>query len=339
MQFNTLLEKLLNKEDLTTAEAEAIMLQTMQGELTPVQVAGWLVALRAKGETPDEITAAARIMRSKATALPGLENPLVDTCGTGGDKSSLMNISTLAALLIASKGIKVAKHGNRSVSSKSGSADILEKLGYPMNETPEQTAGRIKEKNFGFMFAPLYHPAMKHAIGARKELAIRTIFNILGPLSNPAGAEIHLLGVFTDQLLKPMATALSGLGVKQALVVHSTDGLDEISPVADTRFVYIDNGSVAEGTISVASLGLTIKSLAEIQVNDADDALAKTKQVLDGTLQPAIEAVALNSAALEYLYKKYQGESIELEKFLSDTVSENIDYLKAGKLADYVAGW
>ena len=331
MSISQIIEKLINNDDLSDQEASWVMNETMDGNLTPSQIAAWLVAARIKGETPGEITQFATIMRDKAVPLPTLHHSdqddqsenavMVDTCGTGGDKSDLINISTLSALVLSSLGITVAKHGNRAVSSKSGSADILEQLGYPMDENAEQAAKRLTENKFAFLFAPSYHPAMKHAGPVRKELGIRTVFNILGPLSNPANADIQLLGVYSSSLLDTMIQCLHKLNIKAALVVHSEEGLDEISPVSKTHYRLLLNGNISEGTIDASTLGLQINSLNELVANSAEEALDKAKGVLNGTFLPGIETVALNCAATKFLYDNYTKKTnLNLTDYLADEV-------------------
>ena len=223
------LGQLIIGQDLTSVEMEAAMDSIMQGEATPAQIAGFIVALRMKGETVDELAAAARVMRKLSSKVDLGQQDLVDTCGTGGDGQKTFNISTASAIVAASAGVKIAKHGNRSVSSKTGSADVLETLGVRLDVTPEVIANCVRQVGIGFMFAPMHHSCMKHAIGPRKELAVRTLFNLLGPLTNPAGAKRQVMGVFDDVWLEPLAKVLDSLGSEHCLVVHADDGLDEIS--------------------------------------------------------------------------------------------------------------
>jgi len=306
------------------------MEQTMSGNLSPVQIGAWLVAIRLKGETADEISSFARIMREKAVPIPNLTEPLVDTCGTGGDKSSLINVSTLAALVLASMNIKIAKHGNRAVSSKSGSADLLEKLGYPLNETPQEVSNRIANKNFGFLFAPSFHPAMKFAGPVRKELGIRTVFNILGPLANPAKAQIHLMGVFNKELLQTMGSCMKKLGVTTALIVHSDDGLDEISPIARTNYVLIDRDKMETGIIDPSPFALKIKSLEEIILKENDDTLQRSLNILKGKERAATEVIALNVAAVLFLNDLYHKKTKEnIQTYLTHRIPEIIQYIES----------
>lgn len=337
--YSQYLEKLLERHDLTAREAETLMTDTMQGNLNEAQIAAWLVALRAKGESYTEIAAFASVMRKFAVEPPGLQRPVLDTCGTGGDASGLMNVSTLAALALAAHGIPVAKHGNRAVSSASGSADLLEKLGYRLDETPEQTAQRINIDHFGFMFAPIYHPAMKHAIGPRKSLKIRTVFNILGPLSSPASAELHMLGVYSPEMASVMASALQQLAIKAALVVSSEDGLDEISPVEKTHYHFIHDNSIESGVIDPAQFGLSIKSLDELKVSDADEALEKAQKVIAGEYQPGIEMVALNACAAAYLTAVIEGDKRPVNEYISDNLSEWISMIRQKELQKVLDSW
>jgi len=301
--FSQLLESIIENNNLNENQATALIKMTMEGELTPAQIAAWLTAIRMKGETPEEIAAFARIMREKAVKVPGLKHPLVDTCGTGGDKSSLINVSTLSAIVAASLGIPVAKHGNRAVSSSSGSADLLEKLGYPLEATPEEISERIIERNFGFFFAPAFHPAMKYAGPVRKELGVRTIFNILGPLANPAQANIHLMGVFKKELMAPMLKSLEILGVDTAMVVHSDDGLDEISPVAKTAYLLLHEGKTFEGEIDPVKAGVREVSLDQLKAASPDKLIQQAESILSGKDKAGASMIALNTAAIKALWE------------------------------------
>jgi len=332
MQFtySNILESLVQKKNLTEQESLWLMEQTMSGNLSPVQIGAWLVAIRLKGETADEISSFARIMREKAVPVPNLSQPLIDTCGTGGDKSSLINVSTLAALVLASMNIKIAKHGNRAVSSKSGSADLLEKLGYPLNESPQEVSNRITNKNFGFLFAPSFHPAMKFAGPVRKELGIRTVFNILGPLANPAKAQIHLMGVFNKELLQTMGSCMKKLGVTTALIVHSDDGLDEISPIARTNYVLIDRDNMETGIIDPAPFALKIKSLEEIILKESDDTLQRSLNILKGKERAATEVIALNVTAVLFLNDLYHNRTKQsIQTYLNHRIPEIIQYIES----------
>lgn len=229
MDMQAAIQAVTEGRDLNRDDMQQVMRTIMTGEATQAQIGGFLIGLRLKGETVDEITAAAGVMRELATHVDVSGDHVVDTCGTGGDAASTFNISTTSALVVAAAGAKVAKHGNRSISSKSGSADLLEAAGVNLNITPEQVAQCVNEIGVGFMFAPAHHSAMKHAIGPRKEMSVRTIFNILGPLTNPAGAPNQVIGVFAKALVEPLAHVLNQLGSRHVMVVHSYDGMDEIS--------------------------------------------------------------------------------------------------------------
>jgi len=265
MNIKQALNQLVNRIDLSTDEMIAVMREIMTGGATPAQIGGFLVALRMKGETIDEITGAATVMRELATPVV-IDLPyLVDTCGTGGDGANLFNVSTAGAFVVAAAGGKVAKHGNRSISSSTGSADVLEAAGINLNITPEQVARCVKEIGVGFMFAPAHHSAMKHAIGPRKELALRTIFNMLGPMTNPAQVKRQVIGVFNGELCKPMAEVLKRLGSEHVMVVHAKDGLDEISLATETRVAELKNGQVTEYFLKPEDFAIDSKSLIDHQ--------------------------------------------------------------------------
>jgi len=333
--YSPILEKILTKTDLDADEALWLMNQTMEGNLTPAQIAAWLVAMRGKGETSLEISAFASVMRQKAVTLPGIgefSGLLLDTCGTGGDKSNLVNISTLSALVLAARGVRVAKHGNRSVSSSSGSADFLERAGYPLNESPGEIVARVKSSNFGFLFAPAFHPAMRFAGPVRKEIGIRTVFNVLGPLSNPAHAHIQLMGVFNRDYIQIMAEALRQLGVKTFLVVHSGDGLDEISPLAPTDYALFHSGELRLGRFNPAPCGFSIESLAELVAKNGDEAFDLGMKILGGQNEAGAEMVALNAAAAEYLWELHQGRTgEELETAVTKKAGEIKTMILSGK--------
>jgi anthranilate phosphoribosyltransferase len=253
-----------------------------------------------KGETVDEIAAAAGVMRALATHVDVSGPHLVDTCGTGGDSASTFNISTASALVAAAAGARVAKHGNRSVSSRSGSADVLEAAGVRLDLTPEQVATCIERAGVGFLFAPRHHDAMKHAIGPRKEMGVRTVFNLLGPLTNPAGAPNQVLGVFSTRWVEPLAQVLRQLGSEHVLVVHAEDGLDEISIGAPTRVAELRDGSITVYTITPEHFGLQRAGVTELVVKDAGQSLAVIQGVLDNTPGPARDIVLLNAGAAVY---------------------------------------
>jgi anthranilate phosphoribosyltransferase len=255
--MNDLLRKVLEGEILSESEAEQLMHRLMAGELTPAQMAGVLMTLRTRGETLDEMVGFARAMRAHAVSVPVQVPGLLDTCGTGGDAMKTWNLSTGIAFVVAAAGVPVAKHGNRAVSSRCGSADVLEALGANLNLTPEQVAEAIQQVGIGFLFAPLHHPAMRHVASVRRELGVRTVFNLLGPLTNPAGARRQLLGVFHWQWIAILAEALGRLGAERALVVHGMDGLDEVSPIGTTVAAHLKpDGSIETFEFTPEDLGL-----------------------------------------------------------------------------------
>ncbi len=339
MEIHSLLNRILDGDSLDAAEATFLMEKAMSGELGEIRLSAFLSALRAKGETSEEIGAFAKVMRENAIPLHA-PFPVIDTCGTGGDHSSLFNISTLSALVLAARGYKVAKHGNRAVSSHMGSADILEALGYPLHETPQESLERLNKTGFTFLFAPSYHPAMKHAAHVRKELKVRTVFNLLGPLSNPTKAEIHVLGVFQEKLLDTMAKAIQFLGVKNALVVHSREGYDEISPLSKTSYAEIENQNITHGEIDPSLFGLSIQNVRDIQAFTADEGLAIAQGVLSGSHLAAIETVALNAAASEYLYEKHSGNNPgDLASFMKNRIPEIVSFIQSKKLKELTDAW
>jgi len=272
----------------------------MTGEATPAQIGGFLVGLRMKGETVDEIAAAAQVMRELAVKVDIDLPHLVDTCGTGGDGAHTFNISTTSAFVVAAAGAHVAKHGNRSVSSKSGSADVLEAAGVNLDLTPEQVAACIKQAGVGFMFAPKHHSAMKHAIGPRREMGVRTIFNVLGPLTNPAGAPYQVLGVFSSQWLEPLAQVLGRLGSKHVLIVHAEDGMDEISISAPTQIAEWRNGTLKRYAITPEQFGLQRGDVRELTVELPEQSLGIMREVLDDKAGAARDIVLLNAGAALY---------------------------------------
>jgi anthranilate phosphoribosyltransferase len=272
----------------------------MTGEATPAQVGGFLVGLRMKGETIDEITAAANVMRELASKVEVDKNHLVDTCGTGGDSSGSFNISTASAIVVAAAGGKVAKHGNRSITSKSGSADVLETAGVNLEITPEQVAQCVNEIAVGFMFAPMHQSAMKHAIGPRREMAVRTIFNVLGPLTNPAGAPNQVMGVFSKDLVEPLAHVLQRLGSEHVLIVHAEDGMDEISIATPTFVAELNNGKVSSYTIQPEDFGMQRASLDKIRAADSAHSLDIIKSVFENKEGPAKDIVSMNAGAAIY---------------------------------------
>ena len=294
------IKKIIEGENLTTAQAAIVMSDIMSGSATPAQIGGLLAALRMKGETVDEITGFAQTMRENSSKIAPTKTPLIDTCGTGGDSSGTFNISTAAAFVVSAAGIAVAKHGNRSVSSKSGSADVLEALGVKIDISPQAVQKCIDEIGIGFMFAPRFHKAMKHAAGPRKEMGVRTVFNILGPLTNPAGAQYQLLGVYDEKLTQIMADVLKNLGSKGAMVVHGSDGLDEITILGTTKVSELRGGKVNTFEISPEQFGIERADLAAIQGGDSERNARIVRAVLQGEPGPKSDIVAMNAGAAIY---------------------------------------
>lgn len=300
--FKEALNQLLNGQDLSHDQMLAVMQQVMGGELTTAQIAALLVALRLKGETVDEITAAATVMRELSTKVNIKDAAhLVDTCGTGGDGIQTFNVSTVSAFVAAAAGAKVAKHGGRSVSSTCGSADVLEALGVDVNKTPDEVASSVDAIGIGFMFAPNHHSAMKHAAPVRKELGIRTIFNLLGPLTNPAAARRQVMGVFDRALTGKLAQVLQKLGSEHVLVVHGADGMDEISFTGDTYIAELKDGKVTEYTVNPTQFDLAIHQLKDIQIQNAAESKAMIMDVLNGKTGAPRDIVLLNAGAAIYV--------------------------------------
>jgi len=292
------LAKIVSGSDLTMAEARAVMEEIMQGQATQAQIGAFLTALRMKGETADEIAGCAQAMRENAIEVKPKQKVLVDTCGTGGDNSGTFNISTTVAFVAAGAGLAVAKHGNRSVSSRCGSADLLQTLGVNLELSAEQVARCIDEIGIGFLFAPMLHPAMKHALGPRQELGLRTIFNILGPLSNPAGAKRQLLGVYQSDLTELMAEVLRSLGSEHAFVVHGADGLDELSTTGPNKVSRLYDNRIETYTLDPQELNLPRASLSGLAGGTAEENAAATKALLQGERGPKRDVVLLNAAAV-----------------------------------------
>ena len=301
MDMQAALKKILASEDLSADEMNNVMRIIMTGEATSAQIGGFLVGLRMKGETVDEIASAAKVMRELASGVKVTGNHVVDIVGTGGDGSNTFNISTACIFVVAAAGGTVAKHGNRSVSSKSGSADLLEAAGVKLDLNSEQVAKCINEVGVGFMFAPMHHSAMKHAIGPRKEMAVRTIFNVLGPLTNPAGAPNQLLGVFEDALVEPLAEVLNKLGSNHVMVVHSDDGMDEISIGAATNVSELKDGEITSYKITPEEFGFTKTNISELAVSGAEESLTVIKKVLNNEAGAAKDIVVFNSGAAIYV--------------------------------------
>jgi len=294
------LRVVVDREDLTTEAMEAAMEAILAGEAAEAQIAGLAVALRMKGETADEIAAAARVMRRRCVSVSVSSDPdevVVDTCGTGGDGAGSFNVSTVAAFVVAATGVKVAKHGNRAVSSRSGSADVLEALGARLDLPPDEVAASVARHGIGFLFAPAHHGALRHAAPVRRALGLRTFFNLLGPLSNPAGATHQLVGVYDPSRLSQVAEVLGRLGVKGAWVVHGEGGLDEVSPLGPTRVAVLGGGAVTERVVTPEDFGLSVAGPDAIAGGDAEENAAIARRVLSGEGVPQRAAVVLNAAA------------------------------------------
>ncbi|PWH15247.1 MAG: anthranilate phosphoribosyltransferase [Anaerolineae bacterium] len=292
--------KAIHLQNLTAEEAEQAMTIIMKGEATPAQIGAYLVALRMKGETVEEITGSVRAMRAASLKVPRTDRstPLYDVVGTGGDGAHTFNISTAAAFVVAGTGRRVAKHGNRAASSQCGSADVLSALGVNLELTPEQVGRAIEEIGIGFMFAPKFHPAMKHAIGPRREIGQRTIFNLLGPLTNPAGAEIQLTGVYSPALTEPLAHVLNELGSRAALVIHGAGGTDELSLLGPNRVSHLQDGAVRTYDLDPADYGLPRASIADLRGGTPEESAAMMRDLFRGKLHGARrDAVLLNAAA------------------------------------------
>lgn len=338
MDMKQALNAVVAQQDLNEQQMANVMEQIMTGQATDAQIGGFLVALRMKGETIDEITGAARVMRSLASKVNVNTENLVDTCGTGGDGANIFNVSTAAAFVVAASGGKVAKHGNRSVSSTTGSADVLEAAGVNLSLTSEQVARAIEEIGVGFIFAPAHHSAMKHAIGPRKELAMRTIFNMLGPITNPASVPNQVIGVFNGDLCVPIAQVLHRLGSNHVLVVHAQDGLDEISLATKTRVAELKDGKVTDYTIAPEDFGISSQSLIGLSVESAEESLALIKDALGKREtengKKAADLIALNAGAAIYASNAAQtlAEGVAMAE---DAVSTGLALEKLNELAAF----
>ena len=302
MNIQQAIKSVIAKQNLNEDQMHDVMNSIMTGQTTDAQIGAFLIGLSMKGETIEEITASAKVMRALATPVEiGNSDYLVDTCGTGGDGLGLFNISTASAFVVAAAGGKVAKHGNRSISSKSGSADVLESAGVNLDLSPRIIGQCVEEIGVGFMFAPAHHSAMKHAIGPRKELAVRTIFNVLGPLTNPAKAPNQVMGVYDKSLIEPIANVLKGLGSRHVMVVHSADGLDELSIADKTYVAELKEGVVTTYTIYPEELGLVLGDLNDIKADDAKDSLNIIKDAFSGKEGAARDIISLNAGAAIYV--------------------------------------
>ena len=301
MEIQAAIKSVMARQDLSVEDMTAVMLQIMTGECTASQIGGFLVGLRMKGETVDELSAAAGVMRELSTRVEVSCDHLVDTAGTGGDSSGSFNISTASAIVAAAAGAHVAKHGNRSMTSNSGSADVLEAAGVKLDIGPAQIAECIEQIGVGFMFAPAHHGAMKHAIGPRREMAVRTVFNVLGPLTNPAGAPNQIIGVFDGELVEPIARVLQQLGSRHVMVVHADDGMDEISISAPTRVAELKDGEVSSYSVTPGDFGMQATAVDALKVDSAEESLAMIHTVLADQAGPARDIVCLNAGAAIYV--------------------------------------
>lgn len=299
MSLAPFLARVVERGDLSAGEAEQAMTVILAGEASPVQIGAFLVALRMKGETADEVFGFARAMRQRAVRVPleAADEPLLDTCGTGGDGLGTFNISTTAAFVVAGAGVRVAKHGNRSISSRCGSADVLEALGVTVAQSAEQMARAIREAGIGFLFAPPLHPAMRYAQPARQELKLRTVFNWLGPLTNPAGAKRQLVGTHSARAAELVAGALARLGCEHAFVVHGADGLDEITTTGETLAFEVTGGRILERRLTPEQFGVARASIADLRGGDREENAAITRRILDGEPGPRRDIVLVNAAA------------------------------------------
>lgn len=335
------IQKLVNLADLTHEEATASMMEIMSGEATNAQIGAFLTALRMKGETSDEVTAFTSVMKECCHRIhPNVKGRLVDTCGTGGDKVKTFNISTTAAFVAAGADVAVAKHGNRSVTSKCGSADVLERLGLNLNIAPEDVEKAIEKVGIGFMFAPAFHPAMKYAIGPRREMHIRTVFNVLGPLTNPADASAQLLGVYDMRLTEPLAYSLKSLGCKEAMVVHGLDGLDEISTIGKTAVSWLRNGEVTTKEMAPKDFGVKKARIDEIKGAGATENVEITFEILFdccGVNTPRREIVQVNGAAAIIVAGKADDFGYGME-LANESIESGAAYKKLKELIKFSNG-
>ncbi|MCU7834296.1 MAG: anthranilate phosphoribosyltransferase [gamma proteobacterium symbiont of Taylorina sp.] len=331
MDIKTAIAKVVDHQNINILDMENLMRQIMTGECTPAQIAALLVGLRMKGETVDELTASASVMRELVTPVKVDGQHVIDIVGTGGDGLHTFNVSTTCCFVVAAAGGIVAKHGNRSVSSTSGSADILEAAGINLNISAHQVEQCIRQLGIGFMFAPLHHSAMKHAITPRKEMGIRTMFNLLGPLTNPAGASNQLLGVFDKQWIKPLANVLKNLSSQHVMVVHSADGMDEISMAGETFVCELNKGKLSQYTITPEQFGMACSSIDEIIVNSAEQSLAMVLDVLSDKPGAARDIVLLNSGAAIYCAglcsSLEEGVDMARQAIKSNAAKEKLDQL------------
>jgi len=333
--------KLIDKQDLTYIEAYESMREIMSGQATPAQIGAFLTSLRAKGETIEEIIAFTTVMREFSFKIhPKINGRLIDTCGTGGDKIKTFNISTASAFIAAGAGIKVAKHGNRSVTSRCGSADVMEKLGFNLAAKPETIEKAIESIGIGFMYAPVFHPAMRNAANPRREIGIRTVFNILGPLSNPAPINAQIIGVYDASLIEKIARVLRDLGLEEAMVVHGLDGLDEISTTGETRIAWLKSEEINMINIKPEEFGVRRASIEEISGIDPDKNAELMFKILYGLLRngdPKMDIVLVNAAASIIVGGK--GESFDYAMELArESIKSGLAYKKLRELIDFCNG-
>ncbi len=332
--FKNYFEKVVSGRDLSLVEMEEVMHSIMGGSLTDSQIAGILIGLRMKGESIEEITGAARVMREKAVSISSNKELLIDTCGTGGDGSGTFNISTTVAIILAAGGLTVAKHGNRSVSSKSGSADVLESLGLNLNLTPEQVESCLNEINIGFLYAPFFHQAMKYAVKPRRELGLRTIFNILGPLTNPAAVKYQVLGVYNPALVLPLAEVLKNLGVKAAMVVNGNDCIDELTLTGINKVAYLHEGRIEEISLSPEEVGIKRVRLQELVGGSPEENKEIILQILKGEKGPKREVVLLNTAAA-FIISGMVNNWVEGIKLGAEIIDSGKAYKKLQEFIEY----
>jgi len=328
------IEAMIQRRSLTGHEMSQVMTQIMTGQATDAQLAGFLVGMRMKGETVEELTAAAQVMRDLAVKVSCQSDDLIDTCGTGGDGASLFNVSTTVAFVAAAAGVRVAKHGNRSASSTSGSSNVLEAAGVKLDISPEHVARCIDTIGVGFLFAPKYHGAMKYAAKPRKELGVRTFFNLLGPLVNPALVKRQVIGVFDRNWLEPIAQVLSKLGSEHVMVVHSHDGLDEISIAAPTAVAELKSGVISTYDIEPEQFELQHASLSGCQVSDAQDSLSLMRSALQNKPGPALDLVLMNAGAAIYVSGVANTLSAGIE-MARDSVSSGLAHEKLKELVQF----
>ena len=333
MDIQTAIKTVISGQNLGKQDMTDVMQQIMTGECTPAQIGGFLVGLRMKGESVEEISAAATVMRELSTRVTVDAKYLVNTCGTGGDASGSFNISTASAIVAAAAGARVAKHGNRSVSSKSGSADVLEAAGVNLEIDPQQVGACIEEVGVGFMFAQKHHSAMRHAIGPRKEMAVRTIFNVLGPLTNPAGAPNQVIGVFGGDLVEPLAHVLKQLGSRHVMVVHAEDGMDEISISTKTSVAELKDGEISSYSISPGDFGIEVADSSALRVDGVEQSLAMIQSVLANNSGPALDIVVMNAGAAIYV----SGVANSLEEGMQKARTANAEGKASTVLTNLVA--